>query len=311
MRVPDDAAASDKLIRDYLTRVTEAGLRYLPKGRRGAFVGRTRAMIEQACGLGGRNDPRRVKEVLAALGEPEELVRAERARIEAEWIKENTGGAYDAGADPHAYRPFTSRSPFTSRRRLGSRSARTTQPLPVIPPNGHAKPGTPGPPTVVIPGTVVHTPGPPERAGGSGQGSHGTGPAFLPERASDIARGAVRLASGHWLEAAAVVLIGVGGLIFPVLPPVWVLGGALALLSELWDVRDKAVALFGPIVFTLTVSALVGAVLGKDVAFFLAWMHVFLWLAGYLLRVGSVMCAVYLAWRVQRGPRVKVPPWRR
>jgi hypothetical protein len=307
MKVPDNAAASDKLIRDYLTRVTEAGLRYLPKGKRGAFVGRTRAMIEQACGLGGRNDPQRVREVLAALGEPEELVRAERARIEAAWMKESTGGAYDPGTDPHAYRPFT------SRRRLGSRSARTTQPLPVMPQNGQAKPAAPDPPTIVLQGTVVPSSAAPERSGGARTGELGTrgaGPVF-PDRASDIARGALRLVRDHWLETAAIALVGAGGLIFPVLPPVWVLGGALALLSELWDVRDKAVALFGPILLSLAVSALVGAVVGKDVAFFVAWMHVFLWLAGYLLRVASVLCALYLAWRVQRGPRVKVPPWRR
>jgi hypothetical protein len=306
MRVPGNEA-SDKLIRDYLARVTEAGLRYLPKGKRGAFVGRTSAMIEQACGLGGRSDPRRVREVLAALGEPEEIVRAERARIEAEWIKESTGGAYDAGTDPHASRPFTSR-------RRGTRSPRTTQPLPVIPQNGKAKPAAPDPPTIVISGTVVPSPGTSGRSGGTRAGDHGThgaGPVFLPDRASDFARGAVRLVRGHWLETAAIVLIGVGGLVFPVLPPVWVLGGALALLSDLWDVKDKAVALFGPILVSLAVSALVGEVAGKGVPFFVSWTHVFLWLAGYLLRVGSVICAVYLAWRVQRGPRVKVPPWRR
>jgi hypothetical protein len=307
MKVPGNEA-SDKLIRDYLARVTEAGLRYLPKGKRGAFVGRTRAMIEQACGLGGRSDPLRVRGVLAALGEPEELVRAERARIEAEWIKASTGGAYDAGTDPRAYRPFT------SRRRAVSRSAHNTQPLPVVPQNGQAKPAPPDPPTIVIPGMVVPTPGTPERSGGARTGdhdTHGTGPVFRPERASDFARGAVRLARDHWLETAAIVLVGVGGLIFPVLPPVWVLGGALALLSDLWDVRDKAVALFGPILFSLAVSAVVGVAVGKGVAFFVSWTHVFLWLAGYLLRVSSVICAFYLAWRVQRGPRIKVPPWRR
>lgn len=302
MRVPDNVA-SDKLIRDYLGKVTEAGLRYLPKGKRGAFVGRTKAMIEQATGLGGRSNPKRVREVLAALGEPEDLVRAERARIDAEWIKDSTGGAYDAGTDPHAHRPFT------SRRRLGMRSARSTQPLPVIPQDGEAKPAVPDPP-IVIPGTVLPTPDTKDSSSSATPGGHGGVPALLPDRAGHLARGAFRAARGHWLETAAIALVGAGGLIFPVLPPVWVLGGGLALLSDLWDVRDKALALFGPILFTIAVSALVGAADGGT-AFFLGWMHEFLSLAGYLLRIGSVACAVYLGWRVQRGPRVKVPPWRR
>ena len=32
---------------------------------------------------------------------------------------------------------------------------------------------------------------------------------------------------------------------------------------------------------------------------------------GVVIRVGSVLTAAYLAWRVSKGPRVKVPPWQR
>jgi hypothetical protein len=31
---------------------------------------------------------------------------------------------------------------------------------------------------------------------------------------------------------------------------------------------------------------------------------------GLMIRVGSVLTAAYLAWRVSKGPRVKSPPWR-
>src|SRR5690349_979188 len=96
--------SGEKLIRDYLARVTEAGLRYLPKGSRMAFIGRTRARIERECGRAGLADPAKVREVLAGLGEPEELVLTERARIDAEWIKRRT-------KDPEARNAVTSAPP--------------------------------------------------------------------------------------------------------------------------------------------------------------------------------------------------------
>src|SRR5215472_7032734 len=85
------APASEKLIQDYLARVAEAALR-LPKGSRMSFVNRTRARIEREAGQAGLSDPGRVMEVLAAIGEPEELVRQERARVDAAWLKRRSAG---------------------------------------------------------------------------------------------------------------------------------------------------------------------------------------------------------------------------
>ena len=83
MKVPANLSG-DRLILDYLTKVTVAGTRYLPKGSRIAFIGSTRNRIEREVGPDGAADPAHVREVLARLGDPEELVRAERARIDAE-----------------------------------------------------------------------------------------------------------------------------------------------------------------------------------------------------------------------------------
>ena len=83
MKVPANLPA-DRLILEYLSRVAAAGNRQLPKGKRMAFVSATRNRIWQEIGPGGTADPDRVREVLARLGEPEDLVMAERARLEAE-----------------------------------------------------------------------------------------------------------------------------------------------------------------------------------------------------------------------------------
>ena len=75
MKVPANLPA-DRLILEYLSRVAAAGNRQLPKGRRMAFVSATRNRIWREIGPGGTADPDRVREVLARLGEPDDLVAA-------------------------------------------------------------------------------------------------------------------------------------------------------------------------------------------------------------------------------------------
>jgi hypothetical protein len=113
MKVPANLSG-DRLILEYLTRVTVAGTRYLPKGSRIAFVGTTRNRIEREIGPNGSADPARVREVLARLGEPEDLVKAERARLDAERISRQSraagaGGAPEAPVTPLEHRPLNSR----------------------------------------------------------------------------------------------------------------------------------------------------------------------------------------------------------
>src|SRR6266487_6222818 len=114
MKVPADLSA-DRLIREYLARVAEAGMHYLPMGRRGAFVEGTRRRIEREIGPGGTGDAVRVRDVLSRLGDPEDLVRAESARLDAERTKRQPGNKGVGGADPAgataplAVRPIKSR----------------------------------------------------------------------------------------------------------------------------------------------------------------------------------------------------------
>ena len=298
-KVPAANPSGDQLIREYLTRIAQAGQR-LPKGARLAFIGRTRTRIERELGPGGAADPDRVLAVLEALGEPEELVRAERAKIDAAWAKRRAAtrraseeaAARKAGEEAAA----TATAPLEYRRRTAQGPA-TTQPQPVSPGGQAAEPGPPdGPPAAESqPGRTLRRRLP----------SLPPGP---PPTPADIGR----LARANLLESLVIVLIGLGGLLFPVLPPIWVLGSLLALLpSGIWDARDKFAALLGPIVITAAISVLIA--LGDRVPgnFVVIYVHAFGAGAGYLLRFGCLVTAGYLAWRVYQGPRVKIPPWRR
>lgn len=130
MKVPANLSG-DRLILDYLTRVTVAGTRYLPKGSRIAFVGTTRNRIEREIGPNGTADPARVRAVLASLGEPEDLVRAERARLDAERVSRQSRAAAAGGAAaPPVTGPLEAR-PINSRWRPATRAGPTRRKPPV------------------------------------------------------------------------------------------------------------------------------------------------------------------------------------
>src|SRR5215475_14907565 len=135
MKVPANLPA-DRLILEYLSRVAAAGNRHLPKGKRMAFVSTTRNRIWREIGPSGTADADRVKEVLAGLGEPEDLVGAERARLDAETAERlerqarkkeaeaAAAAAAPSGTAPLEYRPRTPRpgpaGPASPRRRQPS-----------------------------------------------------------------------------------------------------------------------------------------------------------------------------------------------
>jgi hypothetical protein len=116
------------------------------------------------------------------------------------------------------------------------------------------------------------------------------------------------LAREHPLEAVAVVLLGLGGLILPF--PFWLIGGLVALRSRRWDARDKWIALAGPLLVTFAVL-LIRAVTSTG-NFFSDFYHAAQHDLGLSIRAGCVLCAGYLIWRLRRGPRVRtLPPWQR
>jgi len=107
------------------------------------------------------------------------------------------------------------------------------------------------------------------------------------------------------LEASAVVLLGLGGVIYP---PVWLLGAAVALASRMWDYRDKWTGLALPLLLTLIGTA-IGIANGSHVS---AGQGVHEgWVYGVATsRVAAALSAAYLGWRSLHGRRPPaVPPW--
>jgi hypothetical protein len=118
-----------------------------------------------------------------------------------------------------------------------------------------------------------------------------------------------RLARGNLLETIAILLLGLGGLILPYV--FWPVGAIVAMFSRVWDLRDKSLAVAGPLLVTLAVSVLSALIIGGSGNVIVVYFHAIGVGFGIMIRVGSVLTAAYLAWRVTRGPRVKVPPWQR
>jgi hypothetical protein len=130
-----------------------------------------------------------------------------------------------------------------------------------------------------------------------------------PAKRSRAAVTLIRLASwarSNKVEATAVLLLGIGGAIFP---PVWLLGAAVALASRLWDLLDKWLGLAGPVLLTVISLAAGVAVAGSRGS---VGMHVHeAWVfADVTSRVTAVLGAGYLAWRSAHGRRPPAtPPW--
>ncbi|HEY3976651.1 MAG TPA: hypothetical protein VGM79_05205 [Streptosporangiaceae bacterium] len=191
--------------------------------------------------------------------------------------------------------------------RLLSRSG-ASAPDPAAP--GSAAAGPAGPPG---PRPAAAGPAAPGRAaprGNEPRPGRPSRPSSALEAAGALARKAARYAAARArerpLEAASVVLIGLGGAVYP---PVWLLGAALALASRVWDVRDKwlglAIPLFAVIVGMGADVSLSGRQATFSDYFREAWIF-----GGHLCRVVAVLGAVYLAWRSQRPARQQsAEPW--
>jgi hypothetical protein len=109
------------------------------------------------------------------------------------------------------------------------------------------------------------------------------------------------------LEAVAVVVLVLGVLIFP---PFWLIGVFVALLSRLWDMKDKLIGLAGPALLAI-VGTGVGLATGDNRSMS-GFLHEAASLSTDLLRVGAILGAIYLGWRVSKGRRQEpTPPWMR
>lgn len=127
--------------------------------------------------------------------------------------------------------------------------------------------------------------------------------------ADTFASSAGQFARNNLLETIAVLFLGLGGLILPF--AFWPIGAIVALFSRIWDVKDKSVAVVGPLLVTLAASVLAAVFVGGSGNVVVAYFHAVHVDFGLMMRVGAVITAAYLVWRVTRGPRAKVPPWKR
>jgi hypothetical protein len=119
----------------------------------------------------------------------------------------------------------------------------------------------------------------------------------------------------HRLEATSVVLMALGGLIYPF--PIWVLGFSVWLLgavvasaSKQWSPWDKWAGLLGPVVLVIAGTS-AGLALGGQRSSMAAYVHEVLAVSRYMITIATLLGAGYLAWRAQRGRRYRVPPWNR
>jgi hypothetical protein len=335
--------SGEQLVTDYLSRVTQAS-RQLPKGARMAFVARTKALVEREVGRPGtRTDPVRVSEALARLGTPEDLVVAERTRIDRGWVKSRASSEEEGEAAAAALAGPLNRS-LTPRRRLspdaqpgkqapGGRGTGPVAPAGGSPGAGPRRPAlrSVGPqaagPRSAGPRSATPQRGGPRSGGLRSAGSPGAGNrdvppvGELPPGAAGKAGGAHgvsgnetlattrELARDNLLETIAILLLGLGGLILPYV--FWPIGAIVALFSRLWDGKDKSLAIAGPLLVTLAGSVIGALIIGGSGNVVLVYTHALRVDFNILIRVGAVLTAAYLAWRVAQGPRVKVPPWQR
>ncbi len=169
------------------------------------------------------------------------------------------------------------------------------------PKRDQAGPGNPGAadssagPPVVRPVAAGPRRPRPEDVSVSGPGA----PARLAAAIMDIAR-------NHAVELIAVLLLGVGGAVYP---PIWLIGAALALPSKKWDIRDKFFGITLPVLLVIVGTVLILVFGGQQSSIGEyareAWLG-----AERLSRLLAVVGGGYLLWGLRRGRRVpKQPPW--
>ena len=130
---------------------------------------------------------------------------------------------------------------------------------------------------------------------------------ILARQAWRIGASLLALAMRDKLETLAILLLGLGGAVYP---PVWIIGAILALISMKWDMRDKLLGLLLPVLLVVFGAVLVVALGGVRTTMTQYGLEGWL-AAGRLARVGAVIGAGYLLRRVYRPRAPKPPPWSR
>jgi hypothetical protein len=296
-------ARAEQIVLDYLRLLGDAAQRTLSPDERQTFLARTRAAIARQVSETRVAGPGDVQRLLREFGDPQKLAAQERRRLD--------------GATPAAARPVL----------VGRRPA--AAPVPHRPLTARWRPGgdltgSPGPVAPVL-RTLSRWPDIPPLASRDSTGLHSEemnsgrrrGPRSGPPAAAGMVEsgpaadwldGLFTLVRRHPLECAAVAVLGVGGLLDPV--PLWMLGGLAVLISPLWDTRDKLTAIAVPMAVAVLGAIMLGGLNTKTASLsgYAHGVHTDGW---DLIRVGAVLGAAYLAWRMREGPRPRRAPPRR
>jgi hypothetical protein len=268
-------ARAEQLVLDYLRRLGEASRPLLGPRELSTFLARSRAAIAGQLDETRATAPADVQRLLERLGDPRELAARERQRLDAR-----------ASA---------------ARRPIGLADLLSAAPA-----------GPPAPAELPGPGEGGVRAGypagaPPEAEEDSIRGGYPPGPATGMTR--DRLRSVLALVRRHPLETVAVVLLGVGGLVYPF--PLWLIAVAAVIASRGWDARDKWAAVAIPVAFTLIAAIAIAGLFARSgsLSGYLSTVRIDGW---DLIRAGSVVAAAYLVWRLRRGRRPpREPPWRR
>jgi hypothetical protein len=108
------------------------------------------------------------------------------------------------------------------------------------------------------------------------------------------------------LEILALLLIGVGGAVFPVIPVAWVLGTGLVWRSKAWTPREKYYRAYLPLVIGLAIlliSALGSGMLGRH------WIAVFFFFFGFVVANLLLPLATAIRLGTRLGRRLPLLAW--
>lgn len=328
---------TEQLIRDYLNRLSVAARGRLGSEDRQALVMRTRDFIERNASEIRAANPMQIAALLSGLGDPGALVDQEVARLAAARGETVTAPAARNGRLAGALRrrsgtaswhwPRAAGSPHLQTQLLNGGAPEPAEdagtPLASVPEQRaagdlltavHPAESTPvsdqpddgsfGRP--VWPSAVISRPV--ASSGPAGAATAAETPPRQPPAIAGLARTLLGRARAHPLEAVAATVLGLGGAAYP---PVWLLGAVVALASRVWDYRDKWVGLAGPVLL-LVVGTVAGVSLGHRHAALRSYVHEGWIYIDVLSRVGALLGAGYLVWRVSHARSApQAPPWNR
>ncbi|WP_026124127.1 hypothetical protein [Nocardiopsis baichengensis] len=227
----------DRLVLDFLSRVGEAAYGAVPSRRRASFLADVRRRVEEARRASGARTAEEVRRVLESFGDPDDLVRAE---LDAERGPEDGDGEDGDGADGDGAdggeRADTGRSVLRKRTPppwrggpdpgwLGARGARAVS----------VRPESGGP---ITPTTRIAAQGDGGDAGRRLRRWSATAAAFRD----------------HPSELLVLLLYAAGALAAEA-AFLWIIGGAMVVLSKVWTRRDKWVLAGAPPAATLVAMA--------------------------------------------------------